>query len=430
MRCMIEETFGPTLPVMKVADAEEAVTLANDGPYGLQASVWTRDTERGEALARRHRVGRRVRQRRAGQLRRARAADGRLEGLRAGLAPRARRHPQVHEAPVADDHPGLRAVARRPLLPVLGRGLDGDRRDVRGARHKRDLQRRPAARRSWRSPTRSCRRSTRRTGESDPHGLLGPRGVAPERAGGDRDRPAAVGGARGAGRGPAPAARLAGARTGWRRRRRRRRARQIVHGFADSGPEALAGISALRGLTLSIFYALPELGTGRNPSWDAIGYPGRRRLPAPTSKPLDRPPAGGGRGRDDARGGRLRGRLGRRRRRHRRHPRRGRQAGLRRRDGRLLQRGRLQRARGVGLPEPLPARWPDADRRGPGLDPGRARRSAAARSSTGRTACARSRGFASSGPREFGLEGLDGPDYDAHLDAVSSGSASTTPARS
>src|SRR6476469_27330 len=39
MRCMVEETFGPTLPVMRVSDAEEAVRLANDGPYGLQASV-------------------------------------------------------------------------------------------------------------------------------------------------------------------------------------------------------------------------------------------------------------------------------------------------------------------------------------------------------------------------------------------------------
>src|SRR5215208_8483131 len=53
MRCMSEETFGPTLPVMRVADPEEAIRLANDGPYGLQGSVWTRDTQRGEALARR-----------------------------------------------------------------------------------------------------------------------------------------------------------------------------------------------------------------------------------------------------------------------------------------------------------------------------------------------------------------------------------------
>src|SRR5580698_2347130 len=53
MKIMTEETFGPTLPIMKVADAEEAIRLANDSPYGLGSSVFTRDTERGEAIARR-----------------------------------------------------------------------------------------------------------------------------------------------------------------------------------------------------------------------------------------------------------------------------------------------------------------------------------------------------------------------------------------
>jgi acyl-CoA reductase-like NAD-dependent aldehyde dehydrogenase len=57
MSCMTEETFGPTLPIMKVGDAEEALRLANDSPYGLQASVWTKDTRRGEQLARRVEAG-------------------------------------------------------------------------------------------------------------------------------------------------------------------------------------------------------------------------------------------------------------------------------------------------------------------------------------------------------------------------------------
>jgi acyl-CoA reductase-like NAD-dependent aldehyde dehydrogenase len=49
--------FGPTLPVVKVADEAEAIRLANDSEYGLSATVWTRGKERGERVARQLDVG-------------------------------------------------------------------------------------------------------------------------------------------------------------------------------------------------------------------------------------------------------------------------------------------------------------------------------------------------------------------------------------
>ena len=52
MEIMTEETFGPTLPIMKVSDEHEALRLANDSPYGLNSSVFTQDLEKGERIAR------------------------------------------------------------------------------------------------------------------------------------------------------------------------------------------------------------------------------------------------------------------------------------------------------------------------------------------------------------------------------------------
>ncbi len=52
MLIMREETFGPVLPVMPFDSDDEAVRLANDSEYGLSASVWTRNRDRGERLAR------------------------------------------------------------------------------------------------------------------------------------------------------------------------------------------------------------------------------------------------------------------------------------------------------------------------------------------------------------------------------------------
>jgi acyl-CoA reductase-like NAD-dependent aldehyde dehydrogenase len=51
MACMTEETFGPTLPIMKVSSVAEAVRLANDSPYGLSAAVFSKDIDRAKEVA-------------------------------------------------------------------------------------------------------------------------------------------------------------------------------------------------------------------------------------------------------------------------------------------------------------------------------------------------------------------------------------------
>src|SRR3546814_14884813 len=48
-----EETFGPAAAIVRAADAEAAVALANRTAFGLGASIWTADIARGTALARR-----------------------------------------------------------------------------------------------------------------------------------------------------------------------------------------------------------------------------------------------------------------------------------------------------------------------------------------------------------------------------------------
>ena len=45
MDVMMDESFGPVIGIMKVSTDEEAVTLMNDSPFGLTASIWTNDTD-------------------------------------------------------------------------------------------------------------------------------------------------------------------------------------------------------------------------------------------------------------------------------------------------------------------------------------------------------------------------------------------------
>jgi acyl-CoA reductase-like NAD-dependent aldehyde dehydrogenase len=57
MRLVREEQFGPVLPVLKYTDLEDAVRRANDTRFGLCASVWTSDFERGAEIAKRVEAG-------------------------------------------------------------------------------------------------------------------------------------------------------------------------------------------------------------------------------------------------------------------------------------------------------------------------------------------------------------------------------------
>lgn len=57
MRIAREEIFGPVGVVLPFADDGEAAAIANDSDFGLSGAVWSRDTQRGYALARRIRTG-------------------------------------------------------------------------------------------------------------------------------------------------------------------------------------------------------------------------------------------------------------------------------------------------------------------------------------------------------------------------------------
>jgi acyl-CoA reductase-like NAD-dependent aldehyde dehydrogenase/choline dehydrogenase-like flavoprotein len=284
MRCMVEETFGPTLPVMRVGDATQAIRLANEGPYGLQASVWTRDTEAGERLARRIEAGvccvndAQVNYAalelpmggwKASGLGSRHGPDGirkyaKRQSLMVtpGYAPEREPHMLPYSAPVTqrigeafsalarselftDDQRGTLSVLCDTLVPSLpppAGETDPDGFWARAASHLGIPEAIELALLSSGAPAEQVEGLRRLLGSLADEGMV-------------REAPQTA-------------------------------REQIVQAFADSGPEALAGVAALRGLTMTLHYGLPDLGTGRNPNWDAIGYPGPRSTPPAVPKPL------------------------------------------------------------------------------------------------------------------------------------------------
>ena len=111
MRAYREELFGPAAVVYRVADAEEAVALANDSAFGLGGVVWSADTEKAQQVADRLDTGMVWINSAQGSLRR--PAVRRDQALRRRPRARALRHRRVRQQE-ADLHP------RGSLVPTIG----------------------------------------------------------------------------------------------------------------------------------------------------------------------------------------------------------------------------------------------------------------------------------------------------------------------
>jgi acyl-CoA reductase-like NAD-dependent aldehyde dehydrogenase/choline dehydrogenase-like flavoprotein len=284
MLCMTEETFGPTLPVMRVADAEEAVALANEGSYGLQASVWTRDTVHGEEIARRIEAG--VACVNDAQLNYA-ALELPMGGWKqSGLGSRhgaegIRKYTRRQSLLVT---PGYAPAREVHMFPYVGEvtAQVSEALSAYAASELFDDDRRAtlaALCDTW-------------VPSLDPPDGEDPTGFW-ARSASDYSVPMAVELA--LLQSAAPAEQLAGlgdlldalADEGMEAAVPQETREAIVAAFM-ADPEAAAGLDALRGACLSLHYALPDAGTGINPNWPGIGYPGPQALPKPAAE-VERP---------------------------------------------------------------------------------------------------------------------------------------------
>lgn len=62
---------------------------------------------------------------------------------------------------------------------------------------------------------------------------------------------------------------------------------QVLRNLALASPDAAAGVSAIAGMTLFLAYGAPDPSTGLNPNWKTFGYPGPSGVPPQVPKPLE-----------------------------------------------------------------------------------------------------------------------------------------------
>ncbi|CAN5147778.1 hypothetical protein BH24ACT23_BH24ACT23_03800 [soil metagenome] len=279
MLCMTEETFGPTLPIMRVTDADEAVALANDGPYGLQASVWTKDESRGEEIARRLESG-------VACVNDAQVNYGALElpmggWKESGLGSRhgkdgIRKYTRRQSLMITPGTVGSRDAHHFPYSAQVTETI-GQTFAVLATSDLFDDQQRHVL-------TALCDTfipSLEPPDDDREHApfwrraaadLMVPEGVEVALVGAELNDEQVVG---------LRALLDALGANGMLASTTQEQREQVVHAF-EQDPEALAGLATLRGIAGSIFYGLPDLGTGTNPNWETMGFP------PPAPPPIDR----------------------------------------------------------------------------------------------------------------------------------------------
>jgi acyl-CoA reductase-like NAD-dependent aldehyde dehydrogenase len=56
-RVVVDEAFGPVLPLLRFKDVDDVIRHANDSPYGLAGAVWSRDVDQAIPIAQRLETG-------------------------------------------------------------------------------------------------------------------------------------------------------------------------------------------------------------------------------------------------------------------------------------------------------------------------------------------------------------------------------------